>query len=229
MTTVPGNPQVYRVVLLGIDGAGKTTAAKAVLAQLRERQIEAVLLRNPGGRRTFDRWARSAGTAEALVGPRVLDAAESSLRVLSVLRSHLRARRRRGIVIFDRHLQCQLALRQVRGVPAGRILPWLLRVLPPPDLVVYLSVDPVIAHARITTRNTDAETLEFLAALDASYRSLPGFSDYALVDANGPVADTAAALLRRIEDLFPTAAEPSVPVPLPLKPFPVSEGTQAGQ
>ncbi|WP_299168905.1 dTMP kinase [uncultured Arthrobacter sp.] len=230
MTHFTRNPQVLRVVLLGIDGAGKTTAARSVLRKLREHGIEAELLRNPGGRRTLDRWAsRHSRTAEALLGPRVLDTIESCLRVLAVLRSTLQARRRRGVVLFDRHLQCQLALRQVRGLPAGRLVPWLLRVLPQPDLVVYLDVDPRAALARITSRNTDMESLEFLTALDAAYRQLPGFETYALVDANGTAAEIAAALWTQIASRLLPSGPPLSAAALTLQPLPVREGAQAGQ
>lgn len=230
MTRFPRNPQVLRVVLLGIDGAGKTTAARSVVHKLREAGIEAALFRNPGGRRTLDRWAsRHSHTAQSLLGSRLLDAVESSLRVLAVLRSTLQARRRRGVVLFDRHLQCQLALRRVRGLPAGRLLPWLLRVLPQPDLVVYLGVDPNTAQARIASRNTDQETLEFLTALDASYRQLPGFEDYALVDANGTAAEIAKGLAKHIEARLVMPGPPPSAAALALQPLPVREGAQAGQ
>lgn len=231
MTAVSGNPQVLRVVLLGIDGAGKTTAARSVVRELHERGIEAELFRNPGGRRTLDRWAaRHSRTAEAMLGSRRLDAIESTLRVLAVLRSTLQARRRRGVVLFDRHLQCQLALRLVRGLPASVVLPWLLRVLPQPDLVVYLSVDPRTAQARIAFRNTDEETLEFLTSLDAAYRQLPEFGRYAFVDANGTGPETAAALRTHIEArLQPPVRPPSAPVALAFQPLPMRKGTQSGQ
>lgn len=231
MTQFPRNPQVLNVVLLGIDGAGKTTVARTVIQELHERGIAAKLFRNPGGRRTLDRWAsHRSQTAESLLGARVLDGIETGLRILAVLRSTLQSRRRRGVVLFDRHLQCQLALRQVRGLPSGVVLPWLLRVLPPPDLVVYLSVDPHTAQARITSRNTDRETLEFLGALDTAYRRLPDFGTYQVVEADGSAAETAAKLLAQIEPLlqFP-APQGSPSVGLPLQPLPMREGTQAGQ
>lgn len=231
MTQFPRNPQVLNVVLLGIDGAGKTSAARTVIHELRDRGIDAHLYRNPGGRRTLNRWAsRRAQTAEALLGARVLDGIETSLRILAVLRSTLQSRRRRGVVLFDRHLQCQLALRQVRGLPAGVVLPWLLRVLPQPDLVVYLSVDPHTAQTRIASRNTDRETLEFLSVLDASYRRLPDFRSYRVVGADGSAAETAAALLAEIESLLRFHGPEGLPsVPVPFQPLPVREGTQPGQ
>ncbi|NJC23342.1 dTMP kinase [Arthrobacter pigmenti] len=210
MTGIPGNPQVLRVVLLGIDGAGKTTVARTLMRELAAQSVETELYRNPGGRRTLNRWAsRYSATAESLLGVRVLDALETMLRVLAVLRSTFRARRRRGVVVFDRHLSCQLALRKVRGLSAGRLIPWLLKLLPQPDLVVYLSVEPRVAHARIASRATDEETLEFLSALDAAYRSLPGFDTFAVLDGNGSAQSTAHALFSLIERRLSRTAFPT--------------------
>lgn len=214
------------MVLLGIDGSGKTTAARTVIRQLHGRGIEAALYRNPGGRRTLNRWAaRHSATAESFLGTYLLDAVESTLRLLAVLRSTLGARRRRGVVLFDRHLQCQLALRQARHLPAGILLPWLLRVLPRPDLVVYLSVDPRTAHSRIIARATDEETLEFLTALDAAYRGLPEFERFVVIDANATPAETARALAGQIEGRL----HPSAVTAVPLQPLPVRKGAQPGQ
>ncbi|GAB3534822.1 dTMP kinase [Arthrobacter tecti] len=199
MTGIPGNPQVLRVVLLGIDGAGKTTVARTLMRELATRGVEAELYRNPGGRRTLNRWAsRYSATAESLLGVRVLDALETMLRILAVLRSTFRARRRRGVVVFDRHLHCQLALRKVRGLSAGRLLRWLMKLLPQPDLVIYLSVEPHAAYARIASRATDEETLEFLASLDAAYRSLPDFGTFVVLDGNGSLEDTSKKVVTQV-------------------------------
>lgn len=230
MIPFTSNPQVLHVVLLGIDGSGKTTAARAVVEVLQAQGTEAVLYRNPGGRRTLNRWAsRRFGTAEALLGKRLLDTVETILRVFAVARSSVLARRRRGVVFFDRHLQCQLALRRVRGLPAGRVVPWLLRLLPEPDLIVFLSVDPGTAHARIVSRATDEETLDFLTALDAAYRALPGFVDYAIVDANGTTRGTAEQLHGLVKARLQPVPAGSAGGSLPFEPLPVSERTQARQ
>lgn len=203
MTGVQSRPQDLRVVLLGLDGAGKTTVARAVVRSLQQQGQAAYLYRNPGGRRTLNRWAAPyAASAEALVGSRLLDAVETSLRIGSVLRSALSARQqiqKGSVVIFDRHLWCQLALRKVRGLRAGVVLPWLLRVLPQPDLVVYLEVDPGVAVERISSRATDEETLEFLTELDAAYRSLSEFPRFVAIDGNGSSEEAAAAMLALVD------------------------------
>lgn len=121
------------VVLVGIDGAGKSTAARLLVERTRRRGGRAVLLPNHAGRRTISTWCAAHGVR---LPARVADAVETTIRVGHVLLSHARASRFDGVVLMDRHLHCQLALRSVRGLPTGRLLPWLLRRLPQPDLVV---------------------------------------------------------------------------------------------
>ena len=77
---------------------------------------------------------------------------ETTLRVINVLVSHAKASRFDGLVVMDRHLYCQLALRTAKGLPRGRLLPWLLSRLPAPDAVVHLEIEPALAHRRIMAR-----------------------------------------------------------------------------
>lgn len=173
------------VVLTGIDGAGKTTAARHLEARTKARGESAVIFRNPGGRKSLDRMAALLGTTtEALIGARGLDFLETLIRTVMVLRSVVLARNRPGLVLFDRYLYCQLALRKVRGLNQGNLVPWLLRVLPQPDLVVYFDLAPERAYARVVERGTDAEPLQYLRIFDAAYRSLENFSGFRIIDAN---------------------------------------------
>ncbi|WP_051478825.1 dTMP kinase [Arthrobacter sp. H5] len=183
-----------KVVLVGIDGAGKTTAARALAAEVRQSGAKAVLYRNPGGRKTLDRWASKCGsTAERMFGLRLLDTVETIIRTAALLRAAV-LQPRHGLVLYDRHLHCQLAYRRVRGLPEGNLVPWLLRVLPQPDLVLYVAVDPRVAHARINARDADSESLEFLQKLDAAYRSLDQFASFRIIDAGGAQEQTISAL-----------------------------------
>jgi dTMP kinase len=125
---------------------------------------------------------------------RVADALETGIRTINVLVSHARARNFSGLVVMDRHLYCQLALRSVRGLPPGRLLRWLLRHLPAPDLVIHFDVSPEQALKRILLRGTDTETLEELRALGEAYRALPEFAGFVRIDAGGAQDEVLAAL-----------------------------------
>ncbi|WP_458114606.1 AAA family ATPase [Arthrobacter sp. R1-13] len=179
------------IVLTGIDGSGKTTAAQALA-----RDRGALLLSNYAGRRRMSLLAARFGLR---FHARLADAVETIIRTFNVLVSHARAQNQPGLVVMDRHLYCQLALRQAKGLPRGRFLPCLLRRLPKPDMVVHLVVDPEQALGRVLARGTDTESLEELSGLDAAYRSLPEYQDFLKLDASGTPDDVLAALSQLLE------------------------------
>jgi dTMP kinase len=183
------------IVLTGIDGAGKTTAARATVATARLAGEDALLLRNHAGRRNMALWSAKYGVP---LTARIADGLETVIRTANVLISHARARRFAGLVVMDRHLYCQLALRGVRDRPRGRFIPWLLRILPKPDLVIHFDVAPEQALERVLLRGTDTETLEELRGLNDAYRALPEFREFTRIDAGNGQADVLAALKEAI-------------------------------
>ncbi|NUT72376.1 thymidylate kinase [Pseudarthrobacter sp. C4D7] len=183
------------IVLTGIDGSGNSTAARTLVSTVRSRGGRALLVSNHAGRRVM---SLAAGGLGVRMPARLADAVETMLRVGNVLVSHLRASRFDGLVVMDRHLHCQLALRHAKGLPRGRFLPWLLARLPQPDAVYHLDLEPVCAHQRIIARGTDSESLEDLAAFHAGYRELPEYAGFLRIDASPPADEVAAELESRI-------------------------------
>jgi dTMP kinase len=180
------------IVLTGIDGSGKTTAARSLVAAAHDAGINALLLSNYAGRRRMSLLSAKLGIQ---LPARLADATETTLRVFNVLVSAVRASRFPALVVMDRHLHCQLALRQARGLRRGRLLPWLIRHLPAPDQVIHLEVSPETAHRRIVARGTDEESVAELAALRNAYRALPEYAEMVKIDAGGPPAEVLAKLL----------------------------------
>lgn len=125
-------------------------------------------------------WTRLGGAP----GARVQDFLETLVRVTNVLTNELRTRTFDGVIVMDRGLQCQLALRALRGLPRGRLLPLLLRVLPAADVVVHLEVRVDEALARVVTRGTDQESRSGLDDLGRAYGSLPERPSFLVLDAN---------------------------------------------
>lgn len=190
------------IVLTGIDGSGKTTAAEATVEAARRAGTDALLLRNYAGRRVMSLLGARLGRR---LPPRAADSIETAIRTVNVLNSHRRARNFHGLVVMDRHLQCQLALREMYGLPRGRLLPWLLRTLPAPDLVIYLDIDPHEAHARILARGSDSERLEDLAALHNAYQALPEFAGFTRIAAGGHPDE----VLVRVQEAISAASIPA--------------------
>lgn len=196
------------IVLIGVDGSGKTTAARALVASVRDSGGKALLLSNHAARRRMSIISRQTGWR---LPSRPADAIETVIRVSNVLVSHLRAwlflkNNPGALVVMDRHLHCQLALRRAQGLGPGRFVPWLLKRLPSPDVVGLVEVAPERAYQRVTLRATDEETLEHLTAFRAAYRSLPGSDQFAVVDANGNPDDVLEELKRVIRSVEPAPA-----------------------
>ncbi|MGJ9403843.1 dTMP kinase [Arthrobacter sp. KK5.5] len=179
------------IVVVGIDGAGKTTAARALVAREQAAGRPAQLLRNPGGRRWLSRRAETLGLA---VPPPSADRFETVVRTANVIAAHLRALAFGGTSVMDRHLVCQLVLRRVRGLPSGRALGWLAGALPRPDAVVLLDVPPEIGHARVLARGEDSETPAYLSAARTHYLSLAAEHGWHLVDATGSPDEVAGRI-----------------------------------
>ena len=181
------------VVLLGVDGAGKTTTAAALVAAEEEAGREAVVLRNRSGRRWLARTSARWGVE---VPARWADRFETVVRTANVLVSQVRAAHRDGLVVIDRHLVCQSVLRQVRGLPPGRVLPRLAVRALRGAVVVVLDVPAETARARILARGQDHESLEYLRAARAAYLELAGALGWTVVDATGAPESVLARLAR---------------------------------
>ncbi|MGJ9373789.1 dTMP kinase [Nesterenkonia sp. CF4.4] len=183
------------VVLVGIDGAGKTTAGELLAQRLTATGYPAVFTRNSSGRRTITEWCARRNINPSV---RLLDAAETSIRCVNVVLSHLRARTGSGVVIMDRHLYCQSELRRARGLDSGRFLPFLLKVLPSPDIVFHFDAPAGIAYSRVRRRAADTETLEHLQAFGESYTELAQFLTFITIDASGPTEQLVDAMMQEL-------------------------------
>jgi dTMP kinase len=195
------------IVLTGIDGSGKSTAARALASAVEAGGGRVLLLNNHAGRRSMSVLGAKLGIR---LPDRLADAVETTFRVWNVLVNHLRASRFDGLVVMDRHLYCQLALRETKGLGRGRLLPWLLNALPAPDAVVHLEVDPRLAHHRIVSRGTDAETLDDLVAFERAYRQLPEFDGFLKVDASVPSPELGRRLEAVVRQLKTAEAQPAL-------------------
>lgn len=189
------------IVVLGIDGAGKSTAAQAVAGLFPGTPV--LVLGNYSGRKTI---AALAQRFRLPLPGQVADVLETTVRVFNVLLNHLRAARFDGVVIMDRHLYCQLALRKARGIRSRGLLEALLGVLPQAHAVVYFDIPAEQAHERIALRGEDQETLEDLQRFHKAYTELPWYPGFAVIDASGTTENSALQLQQIITAALPSSA-----------------------
>lgn len=205
---------VRTVALVGIDGSGKTTQALRLAAELTASGIPAGYRRNAGGRHWVGRVAGflGRGDAEDLLGRRLMLVVESALRWLAILRTTLRRLLARDIAVMDRYAVCQFASLRARGArpSAERRARLAYRLFPAPDVTFLLAVDPAVAQQRIDRRGYDHETMDYLRAADAAYRSLPEYRNFVVIDANGSPDQVAAAIQAELRPRLAAARGPAV-------------------
>lgn len=161
------------VVLLGIDGAGKTTQTNLLAERLRAEGVPA------------DTYDRSAGVDIERHSPdeRLALAAGAVERIGAAQRA---AAEKRAVWVSDRYADCHLAVDALTTTPCPERLGQVLAPLPRPTLVVWLEIEPMAAQERIRLRGYDEESAAYLAALREAYLGLATASDYRHVAADGP-------------------------------------------
>jgi len=208
-------PRGRLISIEGLDGAGKTTHARNLVAELEARGIPVRLLREPGGVEVSER-------IRALVS-------DPSLRVSARAEALLYAAARAQLVeelvepllsggtwvVLDRFLDSSLAyqgagrglgIEEVRAINefgTGGLLP---------DRTILLTVDLATGRARQADRGQAPDRLElqdgaFFAAVEEGYRELAAREPERIrtVDAMPPPRAVLEAVLAAMADLLPEA------------------------
>jgi len=201
------------VTIEGIDGAGKSTLASGLATALRERGIEAELLREPGGVELSERVRALVKDPGLTVDPR----AEALL--YAAARAQLVAERVRPMheagrwVLLDRFVDSSLAYQgagRSLGVEAVRAINAFATGGLTPDRTLLLRIDPAASRARTQSRGEAPDRLEsegdaFFAAIARSYDELAAAEPvrFRVLDATRTPDELVADGLAAVADLFP--------------------------
>ncbi|MEM0018118.1 MAG: dTMP kinase, partial [Candidatus Korarchaeum sp.] len=133
------------VAFEGIDGAGKTTQSKRLLAKLRELGVRASWSKEPSDGR-IGALIRSALRGEIDLDQRTLALLFAADRI-----EHMRSLSVNCVIIIDRYILSSLAYQ-------GVFMPfeWILELnkwVELPDVVFYLDLSPEVALKRVTDRS----------------------------------------------------------------------------
>lgn len=169
------------VVLDGIDGCGKTTQAKRLVAALAEQGAEPLHLREPGSTAAGERIRELLLDSDLDLGaaPEALLFAAARRQMLDEL---VRPALERGrAVVCERFHASTFAYQAVAGELDEGLLLTLLHAWagdPRPDLVVILAVDPVQAWARSCGADGERDRIESRGEVYQT-RVAAGFQRYA--------------------------------------------------
>jgi dTMP kinase len=204
----------------GPEGSGKSTQLRRLALALRERGIDPVTTKEPGGTPLADRIRAILLHPESTMDPLtelLLYAASRRQHVVEVIRP---AVERKAIVLCDRFTDATLAYQGF-----GRLLDldrlralndWVTGALRP-DITLLFDIDEQTGIARANSRNAhsanqegrfEAEDLRFHRRVREGYRSLAVAEPdrFITIDASGTIdevhARTMAALRKRAPEVF---------------------------
>jgi dTMP kinase len=201
------------IAFCGLDGAGKSTQIERLAPYLRERGT-VYLTTLP------TKWFREDPAVRAYLNldlpPTELVMSElalfSSADRLRHLRTELLPRLAAGeIIVSDRHILSAYTSFLANGF---KDLDWLMsmnRLMPVPDLTIYLDVDPSLSCKRILDRDISSRKRqeldqEFLARMRAAYLEQawgPGYlPNYVIIDGSGSAEAIQEKIRTAIDALF---------------------------
>ncbi len=195
------------ITLEGIDGSGKSTISLILQERLKERGIDYIAVREPGGTPVGERIRSLLLDPDYSISPIeevYLYATSRSALVREVI---LPALNRGRIVISERYLDSSLAYQGYgKGVPLKFIyevnMPAIMGLYP--DLTVLLDIDPYISLKRLEDKKKDRIELEGLRLQEKVRYGYLKLADlykerYLIIDATREPKEIAEIILKEME------------------------------
>jgi dTMP kinase len=200
------------ITIEGIDGAGKSTLANGLLAALRMRDIDAVVMREPGGVPTAERIRSLVKDPGASIGARAEALLYAAARAQLVQERLVPALAAGTTVLLDRFVDSSLVYQGVGrwlGIDAVRAINEFATDGLTPDRTLLLTLAPDLGRIRSRGRDAVPDRLEreddgFFERIAAAYGRLaesePG--RIRTIDAGQPTEAVLAQALDQLADLL---------------------------
>jgi dTMP kinase len=200
------------ITIEGIDGAGKTTLAGALLDALTARGLDVTLLREPGGVPAAERIRELVIDPELHVTARTEALLYAAARAQLVEEAIAPLLSRGSWVLLDRFIDSSLAYQgggRRLGLDAVRAINELAITTARPDRTLLLMIDQRVGRSRSRARAAEPDRLEreqddFFERTAAAYLELWSQDPQRIrrIDAAQPPDKVLAAALREIGDLL---------------------------
>lgn len=200
------------ITIEGIDGAGKSTLASALVTALLDRGVEATLLREPGGVRAAERIRELVKDPEATIGARAEALLYAAARAQLVEEAVAPLLAGGAVVLLDRFVDSSLAYQGAGrrlGVDAVRAINDFGTGGLVPDRTLLLALDPGVGRTRSHERGAPLDRLErqpdeFFDRVAGAYAELARSDPDRIrtIDASGDPGDVLNQALGAIADLL---------------------------
>lgn len=205
-------PRGKLITIEGIDGAGKSTLADALLAALRAQDIDVTLMREPGGVPTAERIRALVKDPEAVIDARAEALLYAAARAQLVSERVMPALSAGTTVLLDRFVDSSLVYQGVGrwlGIDAVRAVNQFATGGLAPDRTLLLVLAPEVARARSLQRGDHPDRLEreddaFFARIAAAYRRLAETEPKRVreINADQPTERMLTEALQQLADLY---------------------------
>lgn len=188
------------IAIEGIDGAGKSTQARLLVEWLKSRGIEAEYSREPTDG-PIGRLIVEMMELRTLSPP--IDALLFAADRLHHYASYLLPTLERGcVVVCDRYLHSSLAY---QGATVGDV-EWvrcLNKHVPPPDLGIYIDVEPEIGISRKRGRSSIFEDVNLLRRAREIYLDFVRSGELTLIDGRHNVEEVSRLVVETVSSMLP--------------------------
>jgi len=208
LSSDPIQKRAHLVVLLGVDGAGKTTQASYLAAWLEAAGYAVTLHPNENilpAMTILDEIAREIG----YVDRRMLLGADVARLIFTMLKwnTMIKARPALGkegqFVIMERYSYCYIGTARYWHSGDEWLIQRLFDIFPEPDLALFIDVSPEEAKRRIVGRGADTFDVQYLEGLSSVYKEVSQAACFTLVDGNQPREDVKQEIRRCMRRRFP--------------------------
>jgi len=181
------------IVLDGIDGTGKTTQAKRLLAALQKKEADAVYFREPSDSQWGLAIKRKAIIADSLSPEEELDLFQKDRRE-NVEKNLKPALKEKKVIVLDRYYFSTIAYQGARGIDPEKIRRQNESFAVKPDLVFILDIVPQKGLDRIAISREKMESHfereDYLVKVREIFRRFAG-ENILHIDASRPEEDIA--------------------------------------
>jgi dTMP kinase len=201
------------VSIEGLDGAGKTTLARALAQEIERRGMSVRLLREPGGVPLSERIRELVKDPAAQVGPRAEALLYAAARAQLLSELLLPALAQGELVLLDRFVDSSLAYQgagRSLGIEQVRAVNLFATGGLTPDRTLLLRISPQAGRARQDGRGErpdrlEQEDIEFFSAVAAAYEELAQQEPQRIrtIDATLAPAQVLEQALAALADLIP--------------------------
>jgi dTMP kinase len=200
------------ITIEGLDGAGKSTLAQALVRELAGKGHRVELLREPGGVDVSERIRALVKDPALAVAPRAEALLYAAARAQLVQERLLGALEQGVLILLDRFVDSSLTYQGAGrhlGVAEVRAINQFATGGLEPDRTLLLRIDPAVGRARAHERALEPDRLEreserFFATIAAAYDDLAREEPERIrpIDAAQPPEDVLRDALAAIEDLL---------------------------